>query len=54
MCTPVNLMAVRVGKVGNTSQVIRDHILSVDPAELRQLVEIGRTLSKMAAFAEDK
>jgi len=40
--------------LNKTSQVIRDHILSVDPAELRQLVETGRTLSKMAAYADDK
>jgi len=37
--------------LNKTSQVIRDHILSVDPAELRQLVEIGKPLAKMVSYA---
>jgi len=37
--------------LNKTSQVIRDHILSVDPAELRQLVEIGKPLAKMVTCA---
>lgn len=40
--------------LNKTSQVIRDHILSADPSELRQLVEIGKPLAKIAACVNKK
>lgn len=38
--------------LNKTSTVIRDHILSADPGELRQLVEIGRPLAKLVECAK--
>jgi len=40
--------------LNKTSQVIRDHILSADPAEFNQLVRIGKPLSKMVEYANNK